>query len=61
MKEALSLALYNNLDRKLFDNINFFLTNMLFLQATYQNTAILNATMAFILSTKKFDEPLFLS
>ena len=54
-----------NLYSKLFDNIDSLLTNILLFGKgslnTDQNTAILNATMEFILSTKRFDEPLFIS
>ena len=53
-----------NLDSKLFDNTDSLLRNILLfgkesLNAD-QNTAILNAAMEFILSTKNFDEPLFI-
>ena len=54
-----------NLDSKRFDNTDSLLTNILLFGKeslnTDQNTAILNATMEFILSTKRFDEPLFIS
>ena len=54
-----------NLDSKLFDNTGSLLTNTLLFGKeslnTDQNTAIFNANMEFILSTKRFDEPLFIS
>ena len=58
MEQALSSAL--NLDSKLFDNTDSLLTNVL-LFGIRQNSTILKATLEFILSTKGFDEPLFIS
>ena len=50
-----------NLDSKLLGNTDFLLTNILLFGKealnTNENTAMLNATMEFILSTKRFDEP----
>ena len=54
-----------NLDSKLCGNTDSLLTNSLLFDKeslnTDQNTAILNANMEFILSTKRFDESLFIS
>ena len=59
------LSTLRNLVSKLFDNADFLLTNILLFGKeslnTNQNTSILNAAMEFILSTKRFDEPLFIS
>ena len=64
----LHCPLFTNEKRTLFstlrnlENTDSFLTNILLFCKeslnTNQNTAILNATMEFILSTKRFDEPL---
>ena len=64
----LHCPLFTNEKRTLFrtlrnlENTDSFLTNILLFGKeslnTNQNTAILNATMEFILSTKRFDEPL---
>ena len=55
----------SNLDRKLFDNTDSLQTNMLLFgnesPNTNHNTVIFNATMKIILSTKRSDEPLFIS
>ena len=65
MKEALSFSTFRNLDSKLCGNTDSLLTNSLLFDKeslnTDQNTAILNANMEFILSTKRFDESLFIS
>ena len=54
-----------NLDSKLFENTDSFLTNILLFGKESlnkdQNTAILNATLEFIISANRFDEPLFIS
>ena len=54
-----------NLDSKLFDNNDSLLTNILLFGLesfnTNQNKTIVNANIIFILSTKRFDEPLFIS
>ena len=53
-----------NLDSKLFGNTDSLLTNILLFGKdslnAYQNTAVVNATMKFILSTRRFDELLFI-
>ena len=65
----LHCPLFTNEKRTLFstlrnlENTDSFLTNILLFGSkeslnTNQNTAILNATLEFILSTKRFDEPL---
>ena len=55
-----------NLDSEPFDNNDFLLTNILLISKESlnidQNNAIFNATtMKFILSIKRFDEPVFIS
>ena len=54
-----------NLDSKLFGNTDSFVTNILLFGKeslnTNQSMAILNATTEFTLSTKRFDEPLFIN
>ena len=59
-----SLTLLNslvNIDYTLLDNTNFLLTQiLLFGNTTFnarENTKIINLTIDFILSTKRFDEP----
>ena len=58
-ERSTTFSTLRNLDSKLFDNTDSPLTNILFFGKeslnTNQNTAILNATMEFILSTKRFD------
>ena len=55
----------SNLDRKLFNNTNSLLTNILLFGKeslnTNQNMTILNLTTEFILSTKRFSESLFIN
>ena len=59
------ISTLRDLYSKLFDNTDSLLTNILLFGKeslnTDQNAAILNATMEFILSTKRLDEPLFIS
>ena len=51
-----------NIDHKLLDNTNFSLSQiLLFGNTTFnakENTKIINLTIDFVLSTKRFDEPL---
>ena len=55
----------HNPDSKLSENTDSPLTNILLFSKECldinQNTAILNSTMEFILSTRRFEEPLFIS
>ena len=64
MKETLFSTL-PNLDSKLFENTDSLMRNILLFGKdslnTNQNTATLNASMEFTLSTKRTDEPLFIS
>ena len=61
-KRSTLFSSLRNLDSKLFDNTDSLLTNILLFGKESlnidQNTAILNATLEFIISTKRFDEPL---
>ena len=64
-KRSTLFSILHNLDSKLFDNTDSLLTIILLFGKesvnTDQNTTIFNATTEFILSTKRFDEPFFLS
>ena len=55
------LSNFINIDHKLLDNTDFSLTQtLLFANTTFnikENTKIINLTIAFVLSTKRFDEP----
>ena len=56
------LSSSDNIDHQLLDNTNFSLTQtLLFSNTTFnakENTKIINLTIDFVLSTKRFDEPL---
>ena len=59
------LSTLNNLNRKVFENTDSLLSYILLSGKeslnTNQNAVILNVNMEFVLSTKRFDEQLFVS
>ena len=63
MKDALSSALIRSLDSKLLDCTNYDFTQRLLFGHTSQtssnNFKIINTSIDYILSSKRFDEPLF--
>ena len=58
------LSTLNNIDRKILESTDSYLTQTLLFGCTSfdleTNTLVLNATIDFILSTERFEEPLFL-
>lgn len=59
INKNIPISTLHNLDSKLFENIDSLLTNILVFGSDH--ATILNATIESLLSTKRFDVPLFIS